>query len=70
MLTKTEASGTYATKLEVTSGLEGKADASDTYSKSEVDSRINSAIGGVYKYKGSKSTYSELPSEGNEVGDV
>ncbi|CDE61306.1 probable acetyl xylan esterase AxeA [Parabacteroides sp. CAG:409] len=70
MLTKTEASTTYATKLEVTSGLEGKADASDTYSKSEVDSKINSAIGGVYKYKGSKSTYSELPSSGNEVGDV
>lgn len=36
------------------------------YSKAEVDAKVSS----VMRYKGSKDTYAELPSEGNEVGDV
>ena len=36
------------------------------YTKAEVDAKVSS----VMRYKGSKDTYAELPSEGNEVGDV
>lgn len=36
------------------------------YSKAEVDAKVSS----VMRYKGSKDTYAELPSEGNEIGDV
>lgn len=36
------------------------------YTKAEVDAKVSS----VMRYKGSKDTYTELPSEGNEVGDV
>lgn len=36
------------------------------YTKAEVDAKVSS----VMRYKGSKDTYEELPSEGNEVGDV
>lgn len=38
----------------------------NVYTKSEVDAKISS----VMRYKGSKDTYAELPSEGNEIGDV
>lgn len=38
----------------------------NVYTKSEVDAKVSS----VMRYKGSKDTYAELPSEGNEVGDV
>lgn len=36
------------------------------YTKAEVDAKVSS----VMRYKGSKDTYAELPSEGNEIGDV
>lgn len=36
------------------------------YTKAEVDAKVSS----VMRYKGSKGTYAELPSEGNEIGDV
>lgn len=42
-----------------------KADKSDTYTKSQVDAKLS----GVYKVKGS-STFENLPTEGNVVGDV
>lgn len=42
--------------------LAGFSPASDYAKKSD--------ISGLYKYKGSKASYSLLPSEGNEVGDV
>lgn len=38
----------------------------NTYTKAEVDSKVSS----VMRYKGSKDTYAELPTEGNTVGDV
>ena len=38
----------------------------DVYTKSEVDGIVAS----TYKYKGTKTTYAELPAEGNVVGDV
>lgn len=38
----------------------------NVYTKSEVDAKVSS----VMRYKGSKDTYAELPSEGNEIGDV
>ena len=34
------------------------------------DYALKSEISTAYKYKGSKATYSALPSDGNEVGDV
>lgn len=43
----------------------------EVYNKQEVDEKIAAVnILGVYKYKGSKPTYQDLPREGNEVGDV
>lgn len=42
-----------------------KANSSDVYTKTEIDSKISS----VYRYKGSKATYAELP-DNPEVGDV
>lgn len=38
----------------------------NTYTKAEVDSKVSA----VMRYKGSKDTYAELPTEGNIVGDV
>lgn len=42
-----------------------KADKSDTYTKAQVDAKLS----GAYKVKGS-STFENLPTEGNVVGDV
>ena len=39
---------------------------SEVYTKSEVDTKVAS----VYKFKGTKDTFAELPTEGNVVGDV
>lgn len=52
-------------------GLSSKVSTLETkvgniYTKAEVDAKVSS----VMRYKGSKDTYAELPSEGNEVGDV
>lgn len=54
------------TKQEANNLLDDKADKSTTYTKSEIDSKISS----VYKYKGSVSTYDNLPTTGLTVGDV
>ena len=46
---------------------------SDYYTKTEADAKIDekiSELGDVLRVKGVKSAVSELPSEGNEVGDV
>lgn len=53
------ASGLYAE-------LEKKANKNDVYTKDE----IHNLIGTVYKYRGSKETYDQLPTTGQEVGDV
>lgn len=43
----------------------------DIYTKTEVNDLIEGVnIPGVYKYKGSKPTYQDLPTQSNEVGDV
>ena len=63
------------TKGETNAFLDGKADKAttlagygiaDAYTKSEVDAKVTS----VYRYKGTVSTYADLPSSGQEVGDV
>ena len=41
-----------------------------TYTKNEVDNKISTAVGSVYKVKGTKATFAELPTEGVVVGDV
>lgn len=38
----------------------------DAYTKTEVDAKLTSAV----KYKGTKTTYSELPTSGNVTGDM
>lgn len=38
----------------------------NTYTKAEVDSKVSA----VMRYKGSKDTYTDLPTEGNVIGDV
>ena len=38
----------------------------ETYTKSEVDSKVTN----IYKYKGSVQTYADLPTENNQAGDV
>lgn len=44
----------------------GAADASDTYTKAEVDAKVSSAL----IFKGSVATYDDLPTEGNVTGDM
>lgn len=57
-------------KQYVDDNLSLKADKVTTYTKTETDNAIASAISSVYKYKGSVANYSDLPTTGNEIGDV
>ena len=50
----------------LTSAINKKADKSDTYTKAEVDAKVSS----VYKYKGSVSSQSALPTTNLVIGDV
>ena len=54
----------YVTKD--TSELTNYYTKNDTYSKEEIDSKTTN----VYRAKGSVQTYQDLPTEGNQVGDV
>ncbi len=49
--------------------INGKANMENVYTKLEVDNAINRAVAGVYKFKGSI-MFSELPTEGMQVGDT
>lgn len=51
---------------DVDANLYLKADKSNTYTKSEVDAKVAS----IYRPKGSKATYAELPTTGQLEGDV
>ena len=71
---KADKTSTY-TKDETNALLNDKADKAttlagygitDAYTKTEVDAKVTS----VYRYKGTVSTYADLPSSGQEVGDV
>lgn len=42
----------------------------DAYTKAQTDDAISKAISAVFRYKGTKDTSTDLPSEGNTVGDV
>ena len=55
--------------IDLSTPLSTKADKSTTYTKTEVDTKVNSAVSSVYKIKGS-TTYAALPTTGNQVGDV
>lgn len=71
---KADRSATY-TQTETDALLDAKADKAttlagygiaDAYTKTEVDAKVAS----VYRYKGTVSAYADLPSSGQEVGDV
>lgn len=63
-------SGGLATNTYVTNTLANYYTKSETYTQSEVDSAISSAVTSAYKYKGSVATIQDLPSSGQTVGDV
>lgn len=52
----------YATRKDIPKKVEDLADAGSYAKKTDIST--------VYRYKGSKNYYSELPTEGNEVGDT
>lgn len=60
----------YYTKTVVDGKLADKADKATTYTKTETNAQIAAKVTGLYKPKGSKPTYADLPTAGNEVGDV
>ena len=71
---KADKASTY-TQTETDALLDAKADKAttiagygitDAYTKTEVDAKVTS----VYRYRGTVSTYADLPSSGQEVGDV
>lgn len=75
---KADKATTY-TKTEVDDKLNLKADKAttlqgygitDAYTKAETDEAINQKVAGVYRVKGSVATYNDLPSSGQQVGDV
>ncbi len=58
--------GSSADATGIFAELNKKANAADVYTKSEVDGLVST----VYNYCGSKANYSDLPVEGNKIGDV
>lgn len=63
--TKGETDGLLNAKADKSTTLAGYG-ISDAYTKTEVDAKVSS----VYHYKGTVSAYADLPSSGQEVGDV
>ena len=63
--TQTETDGMLNAKADKATTLAGYGIA-DAYTKSEVDAKVTS----VYRYMGTVSAYADLPSSGQEVGDV
>lgn len=59
---------TYDAKvLELETSIGDKADQTDL---EQLQSDLTSKLTAVYRYKGTKTSYSELPQSGNEIGDV
>ena len=46
--------------------IDVRANFNNYYTKTDIDSKL----GSTFTYKGSKETYTDLPTEGNKVGDV
>ncbi len=63
--TQSETDTLLSSKANVATTLSGYG-ITDAYTKTEVDSKVSA----VYRAKGSKQTYADLPSSGNVVGDV
>ena len=74
--------GTYYTETEIdtkistlNTAINGKADSDHNHDSkyitpAAVDTKINTALGSVLKYKGTKSSTADLPTSGNNTGDV
>ena len=60
----------YATLTSVQTYMENKIPEYGFQTESQVQSKINSAVTNLYMYKGSKASYSALPTTGNTTGDV
>lgn len=59
---------TYESKVaSIEASIEEKADQEDL---EQLQSDLTTKLTAVYRYKGTKPSYSELPSSGNEIGDV
>lgn len=67
-LTVSKGATTYSTytKSALDIALGAKANANNVYTKSEIDSKLSGAL----NFKGTKATTAQLPSTGNNVGDV
>ena len=52
------------------SAISGITNGTKLDSFKDVEDEINSKISSVYKVRGTKNTYAELPTEGNTIGDV
>ena len=61
-----EVVGSSADATGIFAELNKKANASDVYTKKEVDGLVST----VYNYRGSKDNYNDLPTEGQKLGDV
>ena len=63
--TQTETDGMLNAKADKATTIAGYG-ITDAYTKTEVDAKVTS----VYRYRGTVSAYADLPSSGQEVGDV
>lgn len=66
-LTNGAAANTYLKKTDATNTYLKKSDAANTYATKDA---LSSAIGSVYRYKGSVAAYGNLPTSGQITGDV
>lgn len=64
------ADGKFALKGDIKTKTSQLTNDSDFQTGTQVDTKINAKVASVYKYKGTKSTYAELPTTGQVVGDV
>ena len=67
---KNWANNRFALKTSIPTKISQLNNDSGYQTSSQVESKINSKIASVYRYKGTITSYSELPSSGQVVGDT